>query len=171
MTVGLQHHLWLSRHPGNQPGDCNRSCGGSTVTVTTASGNTINSGVHLSAGGAQPSGISAGYFGNGASNPNINGSVFVDNAANISARAGTGIAAFHFGYGNLSIIDRTGTSVSGAQFGISVGSSVSGTASPSNMSINVEGNATVMAGSLYGLAAIYCQQSDRREHLDLNRFG
>ena len=126
----------------------------STVTVTTASGDTINSGVHLSAGGAQPSGISAGYFGNGASNPNINGSVFVDNAANISARAGTGIAAFHFGYGNLSIIDRTGTSVSGAQFGISVGSSVSGTASPSNMSINVEGNATVMAGSLYGLAAI-----------------
>ena len=97
---------------------------GSTVTVTTASGTTINSGVHLSAGGAQPSGISAGYFGNGTSNPNINGSVFIDNAANISARAGTGIVAFHFGYGNLSIIDRTGTSVSGAQFGISVGSSV-----------------------------------------------
>ncbi|MGH6708545.1 MAG: hypothetical protein ACREEK_06195 [Bradyrhizobium sp.] len=126
---------------------------GSTVSVT-ASG-TINSGVHLTGGGAQPAGIAAGYFGsNGASNPNINGSVFIDNAANISARAGTGIVAFHVGYGNLSIVDRTGTSVSGAQFGISVSSVVSGTASPSNVSINVEANATVTAGSLYGFAAI-----------------
>jgi hypothetical protein len=105
----------------------------STVRVTT--NGTINSGVHLSTGGAQPAGISAGYFGsNGASNPNINGSVFVDNAANISARAGYGIIAFHVGYGNLSVVDRTGTSVSGALYGILATSAV--------------------VGSLYGFAGI-----------------
>ncbi|UWU74072.1 Ig-like domain-containing protein [Bradyrhizobium huanghuaihaiense] len=131
---------------------------GSTVTVTAAG--TINSGVHLSAGGAQPAGISAGYYGsNGTSNPNINGSVLVDNAANISARAGYGIIGFNVGYGNITIINRADKSVSGAQFGIFAGSSVNGTASPSNVSISVEANSTptaaaVTASSLMGLAAI-----------------
>ncbi|MBB4369391.1 hypothetical protein GGD63_002179 [Bradyrhizobium sp. cir1] len=131
---------------------------GSTVTVTAAG--TINSGVHLSAGGAQPAGISAGYYGsNGTSNPNINGSVLVDNAANISARAGYGIIGFNVGYGNITIINRADKSVSGAQFGIAAGSSVNGTASPSNVSISVEANSTptaaaVTASSLMGLAAI-----------------
>ncbi|WP_453951577.1 Ig-like domain-containing protein [Bradyrhizobium sp. USDA 377] len=131
---------------------------GSTVTVTAAG--TINSGVHLSVGGAQPAGISAGYYGsNGTSNPNINGSVLVDNAANISARAGYGIIGFNFGYGNITIINRADKSVSGAQFGIAAGSSVNGTVSPSNVSISVEANSTptaaaVTASSLMGLAAI-----------------
>ncbi|MEH2620648.1 hypothetical protein V1285_005594 [Bradyrhizobium sp. AZCC 1620] len=126
---------------------------GSTVSVTTSG--TINSGVHLSTGGAQPAGISAGYFGsNGASNPNINGAVSVDNAANISTGAGYGIIAFHVGYGNITIVDRTGTSVSGALYGILATSAVVGTATPSNMTINVEDNATVTASSLYGVAGI-----------------
>ncbi|MBR0712180.1 Ig-like domain-containing protein [Bradyrhizobium liaoningense] len=136
---------------------------GSTVTVTAAG--TINSGVHLSAGGAQPAGISAGYYGsNGTSNTNINGSVLVDNAASISARAGYGIIGFNFGYGNITIINRADKSVSGAQFGIAASSSVNGTASPSNVSISVEANSTptaaaVTASSLMGLAAINANNS------------
>ncbi|MDN4983836.1 Ig-like domain-containing protein [Bradyrhizobium sp. WYCCWR 13022] len=136
---------------------------GSTVTVI-ADG-TINSGVHLSAGGASPAGISAGYYGsNGTSNPNINGSVLVDNAANITARAGYGIIAFNLGYGNIAVINRADTSVSGGQFGINVGSSVNGTASPSDVSVTIEANSTptiaaVTASSLMGLAAINANNS------------
>src|SRR5262249_13433941 len=107
----------------------------STVSVTTDG--TINSGGHLSTGGAHTAGVSPGYSGsNGASNTNVNGSVFVDNSADITARAGYGIIAFHVGYGNMSIIDRTGTSVSGALYGILATSAVTGTATPSNVSIN-----------------------------------
>ncbi|UVO39384.1 cadherin-like domain-containing protein [Bradyrhizobium arachidis] len=136
---------------------------GSTVTVM-ADG-TINSGVHLSAGGASPAGISAGYYGsNGTANPNINGSVLVDNAANITARAGYGIIAFNLGYGNIAVINRADTSVSGGQFGINVGSSVNGTASPSDVSVTIEANSTstiaaVTASSLMGLAAINANNS------------
>ena len=61
--------------------------------------------------------------------------------------------------------------MSGAQFGISVEFVVFRHGIASNVSINVEGNATVMAGSLYGLAAITANNPTRREHLDLNRFG
>ncbi|WP_212333476.1 hypothetical protein [Bradyrhizobium manausense] len=132
---------------------------GSTVTVT-ANG-AINSGVHLSAGGASPAGISAGYYGsNGTANSNINGSVLVDNAANITAaRAGYGIIAFNVGYGNVTVINRADKSISGGQFGINIGSSVNGTASPSDVSVTIETNSTptiaaVTASSLMGLAAI-----------------
>ena len=62
----------------------------STVSVT-AQG-TINSGTHLTPGGAQPQGISAGYFGsNGVANTSINGTVNVDNFANVTAAAGWGL--------------------------------------------------------------------------------
>ena len=123
---------------------------------------TINSGTHLTPGGAQPQGISAGYFpGNvGASNTNVNGSVVVDNFANITAAAGWGINAYNFGNGSVQLTDEAGTSVSGAQFGIAASSSSSGNSASGSVTINVGANATITAGRLYGLAAIQATESN-----------
>ena len=47
-------------------------------------------------GGSQPQGVSAGYFGSsGVSNTNVNGTVSVDNFANVTADAGTGVNAYN----------------------------------------------------------------------------
>ena len=63
--------------------------GTSTVSVTARG--TINSGTHLTPGGSQPQGVSAGYFAsNGVSNTNVNGTVILDNFANVTAAAGSG---------------------------------------------------------------------------------
>jgi hypothetical protein len=127
---------------------------GSTVTVE-AHG-TIHSGVHLSAGGSQPQGISAGYFpGNvGVSNTSVNGTVFVDNFADIIADAGWGIDAYNFGNGNVTVVDEAGTYVSGGQFGIGAYSSSSGSGSSGNVTINVGAGATISASTLYGQSGI-----------------
>ncbi|WP_167533108.1 Ig-like domain-containing protein [Bradyrhizobium cajani] len=126
----------------------------SSVSVT-ASG-TITSGTHLSSGGSQPQGISVGYFGsNGTSNSNINGTVTLDNSANVTALAGWGLLAYNWGNGNVTLIDRANTVVSGAQIGIAASSNVSGpTATPSTVTLTVEANATITSGALYGLAGI-----------------
>ena len=85
----------------------------------TASG-TIHSGYPSYAGRRQPQAISAGYFpGNsGASNTNVNGTVSVDNFANIIADAGTGVNAYNYGNGSVTLTNEANTSVSGAQYGI-----------------------------------------------------
>ncbi|MBR0841063.1 cadherin-like domain-containing protein [Bradyrhizobium liaoningense] len=126
----------------------------SSVSVTAAG--TITSGTHLSAGGSQPQGISVGYFGsNGTSNSNINGTVTLDNSANVTALAGWGLLAYNWGNGNVTLIDRANTVVSGAQTGIQATSNVSGpAATPSTVTLNVEANATITSGALYGLAGI-----------------
>src|SRR5205807_7825686 len=132
----------------------------STVSVT-ANG-TINSGTALTPGGAQPQGISAGYLpGNiQATNDNVNGTVSVDNSANITAAAGWGINAYNFGDGSITITDEAGTTVSGAQYGIQAYSqgSVSG-----NLTITIKSSSTkttISAGSLYGLAALNAFERD-----------
>ena len=90
----------------------------STVSVTAAG--TIHSGYHLTPGGAQPQAISVGYFpGNsGASNTNVNGTVSVDNFANVIADAGTGVNAYNYGNGSVTLTNEANTSVFGAQYGI-----------------------------------------------------
>jgi large repetitive protein len=123
----------------------------STVTVT-AHG-TINSGMNLTPGGSQPQGISAGYLpGNSqATNNNVNGTVTVDNFASITAAAGWGINTYNFGDGSISVTDESGTTVSGAQYGIQAFSQ--GTVS-GNVTITVNASAIIRAGSLYGQAGI-----------------
>ena len=123
-----------------------------STTSVTAHG-TINSGTNLTPGGSQPQGISAGYLpGNTqATNNNVNGTVTVDNFANVSAAAGWGINTYNFGDGSISVTDETGTTVSGAQYGIQAYSQ--GTVS-GNVNITVNASATISAGSLYGLAGI-----------------
>ena len=152
---GLQHHLWLARHPGNQPATAIAAAEASTVTVTTASG--IRS---IQACISRPAARSRQAF-----------RLDISAATGLRTRTSTGrclstmqptfrprpgLASPHSisATATFRLSIRTGTSVSGAQFGISVGSSVSGTASPSNMSINVGATRRLWLGSLYGLAAI-----------------
>ncbi|MGZ5874122.1 MAG: beta strand repeat-containing protein [Bradyrhizobium sp.] len=123
-----------------------------STTSVTAHG-TINSGTNLTPGGSQPQGISAGYLpGNTqATNNNVNGTVTVDNFANVTALAGFGINTYNFGDGSITVTDETGTTVSGAQYGIQAYSQ--GTVS-GDLTIAVKSSATITAGSLYGLAGI-----------------
>ena len=92
-------------------------------------------------------GISAGYFAsNGVSNTNVNGTVILDNFANVTAAAGWGLNAYNYGNGSVTLIDEAGTTVSGAQFGIAAYSNSSGAGSSGNVTINVGANATIAAG-------------------------
>ena len=127
---------------------------GSSVSVT-ANG-TIHSGTHITPGGNQPQGVSAGYFpGNvGASNINVSGTVLLDNFANVTADAGWGLDAFNYGNGSVTLTDEASTVVSGAQYGIGAYSNSSGSGSSGSVTINVGQNAQITTGALYGIAGI-----------------
>jgi len=109
---------------------------GAQSTVSVIAAGTIHSGYHLTPGGAQPQAIAAGYFpGNtGASNTNVNGTVSIDNFANVVADAGTGVNAYNYGNGSVTLTNEANTSVFGAQFGITAYSLSSGSGS---VTINV----------------------------------
>ncbi|QDW47974.1 hypothetical protein FFI89_032165 [Bradyrhizobium sp. KBS0727] len=126
------------------------------TTVSVTANGTIHSGTHLTPSGSQPQGVSAGYFpGNaGASNTNVNGTVLLDNFANVTAYAGWGLDAYNYGNGSVTLTDEANTVVSGAQFGIAAYSNSSGALSSGSVTINVGTNATITAGALYGLAGI-----------------
>ncbi|WP_426442221.1 hypothetical protein [Bradyrhizobium genosp. P] len=97
--------------------------------VTVVAYGTIQSGTFLSGSGSQPNGIAAGYFGsNGTVNNAINGTVLLENFANITAAAGRGLDAYSYGNGAVTLMDESGTSVSGAQYGI--GAYSNGTSGP-----------------------------------------
>jgi VCBS repeat-containing protein len=124
----------------------------STVTVT-ANG-TINSGTTVNLGGSTPSGIAAGYTGIGGfgavANTSVNGTVVVNNYANITAAAGYGIDTYNYGNGDVTVNDKAETSVTGAQYGIAAYGLSGGTG---NVTVNVEANATITGTSLDGIHA------------------
>ena len=83
---------------------------GSSITVT-AEG-TINSGTNLTQAGNPPAGILAGYNSDGEAEPNVNGTVTVNNFGNITALGGDGIRAFNFGEGDVTVNENYGTALS-----------------------------------------------------------
>ena len=124
--------------------------------IVTAYG-TINSGTTPNINGAAAQGIVAGYYGNtggsgttGTANTAVNGTVVVNNYANITAAAGYGIDAYNYGNGDVTVNDKAGTTVSGAQYGIGAFSLSGG---PGDVTVNVAANATVNGGS-YGIYAV-----------------
>jgi nitrogen fixation protein len=129
---------------------------GAASSVSVTAHGTVHSGVHLTPSGSQPQGISAGYFpGNvGASNTSVNGTVFIDNFASVTADAGWGIDAYNYGNGNVTLIDEANTDVFGAQYGIAAYSLSSGAGASGSVIINVGPGATITAGALYGLSGI-----------------
>jgi hypothetical protein len=123
------------------------------VLVAVSAAGTISSGTILTDPGTQPSGISAGFLGgtSAASNLNVNGTVIVNNAANITAAAGKGIYAFNYGNGDVTVNDASGTTVSGAEYGIEADTESGG--GIGNIAINVYSGATVNATSGDGIFA------------------
>ncbi|MDN3276002.1 Ig-like domain-containing protein [Frankia sp. RB7] len=119
---------------------------------------TIKSGAVLNPSGSQPSGVNAGYFGaNGTINNAINGTVSVDNFADIAAAAGWGIDAYNWGNGSVSLTDEAGTSVAGAQYGIGAYSLGTGSG---GVNVNILGGATVATNARYGLAGIQASSNN-----------
>ena len=94
-------------------------------------------------------GISAGYVGGGSpqSNAAVNGSVFIENAALITAQTGNGILGYNFGAGSIHVM--TSASITAlAGDGISTQSTTGPT------SIVVRGAGTIVQGSGFGHAAM-----------------
>ena len=118
--------------------------------IAVSSSGTINSGTTVNASGSQPSGIVAGYLGGATSTPNtgVNGTVVVNNAANITAAAGWGIDAYNYGNGNVTVNDASGTTVTGAQYGIAAYAQSGGTG---DVAINISSGDTINSGSSYGI--------------------
>jgi hypothetical protein len=81
----------------------------STISVT-ASG-TINSGATLLGNGNKPSGIIAGYAANLLFDSSVFGNVTVNNFANITAAGHSGIFAYNYGIGDITVSDAAGTSI------------------------------------------------------------
>ena len=127
------------------------SSANSVIAITTAG--SITSGTILNPSGSQPGGIQVGYLGGttgGAANTNVNGTVIVNNTANISAAGGWGIDAYNYGNGNVTVDDGGGTTVSGAQYGIAGYAESGGTG---NLAINVGPNASITGTSTNGILA------------------
>jgi len=124
---------------------------GSVITVSAAG--TISSGAILNSSGSQPGGIQAGYLGGttgGAANTSVNGTVIVNNAANITAAAGWGIDAYNYGNGDVTVNDSAGTAITSAQYGIAAYAESGGTG---NIAVNVYSGANINTTSNIGILA------------------
>ena len=120
--------------------------------ITVNAYGTINSGSSLSQSGNTPAGIQAGYTGatiDSAANPDVNGSVVVNNYANITS-GGHGIHAFNYGNGDVTVNDGAGITVIGAVAGIKATAVGGGTG---DVSVNIGANAHIKGTSGYGIDA------------------
>lgn len=131
---------------------------GSTITVNAYG--TINSGGSPNLSGTTPGGIQTGYTGatDGASATTaVNGSVVVNNHANITAAAGYGIHAYNYGNGDVTVNDAAGTAIVGAEMGILAQTLSGGTG---NISVTLGANASVTGTTSYGILAYSVDQGD-----------
>jgi large repetitive protein len=125
----------------------------SSVSVTAFG--TIHAGFHLSPGAGPNQGISAGYYpNNGTSDTSVNGTVSIDNFANVTSDNGWGISAYDWGNGSVTLTDEAGTFVSGMQYGLNGFSGSLGAGSSGSVTINVLANATITAGAAINAAGI-----------------
>ena len=120
--------------------------------VAVSAAGTIDSGTTVNNSGSQPSGIVAGFLGGASAtaNLNVNGSVIVNNDANITAAAGWGIEAYNYGNGNVTVNDSSGTAIIGAEYGIAAYAESGGTG---DVAININSGASIAGTSSYGIFA------------------
>ncbi|WP_247500300.1 VCBS domain-containing protein [Bradyrhizobium sp. 149] len=131
---------------------------GSTITVNAYG--TINSGSSLNQSGNAPAGIQAGYSGattGAAANTGVNGSVLINNHANITAAAGYGIHAYNYGNGNVTVNDAADTTVVGAEDGIRAQALSGGTG---DVSVTLGAGASVTGTTSYGILAYSIDAGD-----------
>ncbi|MDH2351436.1 hypothetical protein QCM80_12250, partial [Bradyrhizobium sp. SSUT112] len=134
------------------------SASGSSITVNGYG--TISSGSSLNQSGNPPAGIQAGYNGattGSSANTNVNGSVVVNNHANITAAAGYGIHAYNYGNGDVTVNDAAGTAIVGAEEGIRAQALSGGTG---DISITLGASASVTGTTSYGILAYSIDAGD-----------
>lgn len=150
ITIASQGQITSSSSGINANNQATAILASANSTITVTDSGSITSGTTLNGSGSQPGGILAGYLGGSSSTPNTNihGTVIVDNSATITAAAGWGIEAYNFGIGNVTVNDASGTTVSGAQYGIAAYAESGGAG---DLAINIAQNATIEAGSIYGI--------------------
>jgi hypothetical protein len=133
----------------------------STITVTTYGA--INSGSSLNQSGNTPAGIQAGYTGattGSNANTNVNGTVTVNNHANVTAAAGYGIDAYNYGNGDVMVTSFAGTtiSVSGTlSVGINASALSGGTG---DVTVTLGENVTISGAKSYGIRAYSIDAGD-----------
>jgi T5SS/PEP-CTERM-associated repeat protein len=121
-----------------------------STSVTVVANGTIHSGTNLSGSGSPPSGIVAGYFPGGVGQPSsaVAGSVFVTSNATIVAAAGSGINAYNYGTGNVTVTTgATSSTTAQAGNGISATSNNGGNVSVTN------------AGALTGTTGLFAGET------------
>ncbi|WFU40503.1 FecR domain-containing protein [Bradyrhizobium sp. CB82] len=131
---------------------------GSTITVNAYG--TISSGSSLNQSGSAPAGIQVGYNGNptgSLANTDVNGTVIVNNYANITAAAGFGIEAHNWGNGDVTVNDGAGTTVIAGDVGIRA-QTLSGGAG--DITVALGADASVTGTSSYGILAYSVDQGD-----------
>ncbi|PSO32860.1 VCBS domain-containing protein [Bradyrhizobium sp. MOS002] len=135
----------------------------SASTITVNAYGAINSGSSLNLGGNTPGGIEAGYTGatNGTNaNTAVNGTVIVNNHANITASVGYGINAYNYGNGDVTVNSFAGTtiSVSGSE---SVGINAAALSGGSgDVAVTLGQNVTISGAASYGIRAYSIDQGD-----------
>jgi hypothetical protein len=129
-------------------------------SITVNAYGTIYSGSNLNQSGNPPAGIQAGYTGDttgSVANTDVNGSVTINNYANITAVAGYGIHAYNYGNGDVTVNDKAGTTVVGADGGIRAQALSGGIG---DVEVTVGANAHVTGTSSYAILAYSVDAGD-----------
>ena len=121
----------------------------SFITISTSG--SITAGTTLMGNGSAADGIWAGYGNSTSPLPNANGTVIINNGANITAPADFGIDAFNFANGNVTVNDLAGTVISGGEDGIGAFAESGGAG---NIAVNVSSGATIEAALNDGIRAV-----------------
>jgi VCBS repeat-containing protein len=135
----------------------------SDSTITINAYGTINSGSSPNLSGNSPGGIEAGYTGatNGTgANTAVNGTVVVNNHANVTAAAGYGINAYNCGNGDVTVNSFAGTTISvfGSQsMGINASALSGGTG---DITVTLGANVTISGATSYGIRAFSIDAGD-----------
>ncbi|QAU49560.1 hypothetical protein XH91_32165 [Bradyrhizobium guangzhouense] len=137
--------------------------GGDDSTVTVNAHGAIHSGGTTNLGGNPPAGIQAGYAGstNGsAANTGVSGTVVVNNYADITAGAGSGIDAYNYGNGDVTVNSFAGTSISVSgtkSYGIQASALSGGTG---DIAVTLGTGVTISGATAYGIKAYSIDAGD-----------
>ena len=132
-------------------------------TITINAYGTINSGSSLNQSGGAPAGIQVGYNGGvtgAVANTGVNGTVVVNNHANITAAAGSGIEAHNWGNGDVTVTSFAGTTIStsGTQsYGIDASALSGGTG---DIMVTLGTSVTISGATAYGIKAYSIDAGD-----------
>jgi T5SS/PEP-CTERM-associated repeat protein len=129
------------------------------ASITATVNGTVNFGAVPNPSGSPAKGIDVGFFAGGNDNPNVHGTVVLNNNANVTQTVGSGgnaVTAYSYGDGSVTLNEGAGTVVSAGQIGVaalglSAGNSFTGGAN--DVIVNVGDNARITGIASFGLQA------------------